>query len=61
MVEKIAIELKKGQTFKVRNKRKKYQIEDIFSDYLSVTIYYKVSSFIFSKLKLSKDDIVIVY
>ena len=61
MVEKIAIELKKGQTFKVRNKRKKYQIEDIFCDYLSVTIYYKVSAFIFSKLKLSKNDIVIVY
>jgi len=61
MIEKIAIELKKGETFKVRNKRKKYQIEDVFSDYLSVTIYYKVSTFIFSKLKLSKSDIVIVY
>lgn len=62
MTEKIAFELKKGDTFKIKGKRKMYKVEDIFiKDYLTLTIYYKASASLFSKLKLSENEIVVVY
>jgi len=59
----IASQLKKGQTFKIKGKRKMYTIEDIFFNYnyFSVLIYFRISALNFGKIKLSKNEIVIVY
>jgi len=60
-MEKLAIQLKKGQTFRIKGKRKLYKIEDIFLnyDYFSVLVYYRISSMNFGKIRIPKNQIVV--
>ena len=60
-MEKLSSELKKGETFTIKGKRKKYTIEDIFTTYLSIIVYYRETAGRFGKLKLSKNEKVITF
>jgi hypothetical protein len=60
-MQKLAINLKKNEIFRIKGKRKIYKIEDIFLnyDYFSVLVYYRISSIKFGKIKINKNQIVI--
>lgn len=60
-METTAAKLKKGQTFKIKGKRKKYSIEDVFHNYLSLSIYYRIRPGKFGNIKIQKDQIVEVF
>lgn len=59
-MEMNALDLKKGQSFSIKGKRKIYLVDDIIIEILSITIYYR-NQILFKKLKLAKDEIVIIH
>ncbi len=59
-MEKLAYELEKGQTFRIKGKKRKYLIEDIFLRYETVLVFCRVSKSTFSKTIIPRHQIVII-